>query len=132
MGNKAIAERISSASTVDLVSKFNLEELIDDALLDSLADTFQDQSGVRIDQSEEESLPHKNDFTEFNEQKNEDLEELIKDRVIKEINEDITTGFSTPDFFLEELKEPSKFSCSYRLTCIHLSGYLQFGYSDFD
>jgi len=34
------------------------------------------------------------------------LSDLIKDRVIKEINEAITTGFSTPDFFIEELKEP--------------------------
>jgi len=108
MGNKAIAERISDASTVDLVSKFNLEELIDDALLESIASSFATQSNISIE-DEEEGL-YKKDFTEFNEQKNEDIEDLIKDRVIMEINEDITTGFSTPDFFLEELKEPSKFN----------------------
>ena len=111
MGNKAIAERISSARTVDLVSKFNLEELIDDALLESVSTSFIDQSGISLDASgdgEGDGEPYKKDFSEFNEQKNEDLEELMKDRVIKEINEDITTGFSTPDFFLEELKEPSK------------------------
>ena len=113
MGNKAIAERISSARTVDLVSKFNLEELIDDALLESVSTSFIDQSGISLDASgdgEGDGEPYKKDFSEFNEQKNEDLEELMKDRVIKEINEDITTGFSTPDFFLEELKEPSKFA----------------------
>lgn len=108
MGNQAIAERISKAKEVDLVSKFNLEELIDDALLESLAEAFNKQSGIPINQGGDQA-PHKKDFLEFNEQKNEDLEELIKERVITEINEDITTGFSTPDFFLEELKDPSKF-----------------------
>lgn len=108
MGNKAIADRVSSASKVDLVSKFNIEELIDDALLDSIYETFKSSSGIYPTEDGDEAS-YKQDFTEFNEQKNEDLQELTKDRVIKEINEAITTGFSTPDFFLEELKEPSKF-----------------------
>jgi hypothetical protein len=107
MGNKAITDRISSTSKVDLVSKFNLEELIDDALLESIATEFRSQSGLYYEE-DGDTAAYKGDFTEFNEQKNEDLTELTKDRVIKEINEAITTGFSTPDFFLEELKEPSK------------------------
>ena len=51
---------------------------------------------------------YKADFNESNEQKNEFLQDLIKDRTIREINEAITTGFSTPSFFIEDLKEPSK------------------------
>lgn len=105
MGNKAITNRISTSNKVNLVSKFNVEELIDDTLLDSIYDEFKNQSGVYFEIDD----AYKADFTEFNEQKNEFLEDLTKDRVIKEINEAITTGFSTPDFFIEELKEPSKF-----------------------
>jgi hypothetical protein len=109
MGNKAIIDRIASARNVNLVSKFNVEELIDDSLIDAISSEFSTQSGVSIEGSEEEPI-YKQDFTEFNAQKNEFLSDLIKDRVIKEINETITTGFSTPDFFLEELKEPRKYS----------------------
>ena len=104
MGNKSITERIESASKVNLVSKFNIEDLIDNTLLDSIYDEFKNQSALSFEIDE----AYKADFTEFNEQKNEFLSDLIKDRVIKEINEAITTGFSTPDFFIEELKEPSK------------------------
>jgi hypothetical protein len=109
MGNKAIIDRIASARNVNLVSKFNVEELIDDSLIDAISSEFSTQSGVSIEGTEEEPI-YKQDFTEFNAQKNEFLSDLIKDRVIKEINETITTGFSTPDFFLEELKEPRKYS----------------------
>lgn len=104
MGNKSITDRIESASKVDLVSKFNIEDLINDSLLESIFEDFKTQSTLSFEVDE----AYKADFTEFNEQKNEFLSDLIKDRVIKEINEAITTGFSTPDFFIEELKEPSK------------------------
>ena len=104
MGNKSITDRIESASKVDLVSKFNIEDLINDSLLESIYDDFKNKSSLSFEIDE----AYKADFTEFNEQKNEFLSDLIKDRVIKEINEAITTGFSTPDFFIEELKEPSK------------------------
>ena len=104
MGNKSITKRIESANKVDLVSKFNIEDLIDDSLLERIYSDFRNSADIYIDISE----AYKADFTEFNEQKNEILSDLIKDRVIKEINEAITTGFSTPDLFIEELKEPSK------------------------
>lgn len=104
MGNKQITDRISSASKVNLVSRFNIEDLIDDSILESIFSQFTEQSYVSINQDED----YKADFTEFNDQKNEFLSDLMKDRVIKEINEAITTGFSTPGFFIEELKEPSK------------------------
>lgn len=104
MGNKSITDRIESASKVDLVSKFNIEDLINDSLLESIYEDFKSKSALNFEVDE----AYKADFTEFNEQKNEFLSDLIKDRVIKEINEAITTGFSTPDFFIEELKEPSK------------------------
>ena len=104
MGNKSITDRIESANKVDLVSKFNIEDLIDDSFLERIYSDFRNSADIYIDISE----AYKADFTEFNEQKNEILSDLIKDRVIKEINEAITTGFSTPDLFIEELKEPSK------------------------
>jgi hypothetical protein len=104
MGNKLVADRISNASKVNLVSRFNIEDLIDDSILESIYEQFKSQSGVYVDDE-----AFKVDFTEFNDQKNEFLSDLIKERVIKEINEAITTGFSTPGFFIEELKEPSKF-----------------------
>ena len=104
MGNKSITNRIESASKVDLISRFNIEDLINDSFLESTYYYFKNSANIYIDISE----AYKADFTEFNEQKNEFLSDLIKDRVIKEINEAIATGFSTPDFFIEELKEPSK------------------------
>lgn len=113
MGNKAITDRIASASKVDHVNKFNVEELIDDTLLEAIYDEFKSQSRVEVDLDEN----YKQDFSEFNEQKNEFLSDLTKDRVVKEINEAITTGFSTPDFFIEELKEPSKY------TLYHISNF---------
>ena len=106
MGNKSVIDRIANTSKVNLVSKFNIEELIDDSLIEAISEQFSSQSGISVTEGEEAT--YKQDFTEFNEQKNEFLSDLTKDRVIKEINEAITTGFSTPDFFLEELKEPSK------------------------
>ena len=109
MGNKLIIDRISNASKVDLVSKFNLEDLIEDSILDSIYDQFKSGSGVYLDDQ-----AYKSDFSEFNEQKNEFLSDLTKDRVIKELNEAITTGFSTPDFFTEELKEPRKLESIYQ------------------
>ena len=105
MGNKPIADRISSASKVKQVSTFNLENLIDDSVLETIYEQFKSGSGVYVNDDE----AYKEDFTEFNEQEKQSNTDLIKDRVIQEINEAITTGFSTPGFFMEELKEPSKF-----------------------
>ena len=104
MGNKSIIERIQNAREVNLVSRFNLEDLIDDSLLESIYYSFLKKSEINIDMNE----AYKADFNESNKQKNEFLQDLIKDRTIREINEAITTGFSTPSFFIEDLKEPSK------------------------
>ena len=104
MGNKSIIERIQNAREVNFVSRFNLEDLINDSSLESFYDNFLKKSEIEIDNRK----AYKEDFNESNEQKDEFLQDLIKDKTIREINEAITTGFSTPSFFIEDLKEPSK------------------------
>lgn len=39
-------------------------------------------------------------------QKNENLDELLENKVIKEINDDIIAGFASPEILQNDLKEP--------------------------
>jgi len=52
MGNSSITNRISYSQKVDLVAKFNVEDLIGDSLLDSIYEQFQSQSSISADVNE--------------------------------------------------------------------------------
>jgi hypothetical protein len=62
---------------------------------------------------EEEGKGYRKFFVRTNKQENENLQELVDQRTVKEINDDVMAGFSTPNCFKNELNEPSldKYFC---------------------
>jgi hypothetical protein len=103
--------KFTSISKAKSAQKVDLEEIIDDALLESIVAELRSQSGMCKDE-EGELDTNKNDVIGLSEQNNEDLTDLTKDKITRETNQAITTGFSSLNFFIETLKEPSKLQIS--------------------
>jgi hypothetical protein len=119
MESKDKTKKCSSISEAKLTSKVNMEEITDDALVESIMAELKSQSGLFHDEDGQLDIT-KNDVTESSEQSNEDLVDKTKDKVTNEINKTIATGFSRPDFFIEKLKKLCKY-CYLELSFLFLT-----------
>lgn len=74
-------------------------------MLSHFYDEINNENGTCCSSTNEDD--RKKFFEENSKQKNENLDEVVLNRTVKEINEDVMTGFSTPDCYKSDLMEPS-------------------------
>jgi hypothetical protein len=108
MESKHKTKKCSSISKAKSASKFNLEEIVDEALLEPIIVKFKSRSGLL--HGEDGLLDtRKNDVTEFSEQCDKDLADKSKGKVTNEIDKTLATGFSKLNFFMKKLKKLCKY-----------------------
>jgi hypothetical protein len=130
MGNQIFAEKMKACEGLKIANSehFSLSQMIDKKSLQHFFDKLKADNATEIEPKfakdkeekkegeeekkdekkvEEEPKGYREFFVLGNKQTNENLQELVDKRTIKDINDDALAGFSTPNCFKNELKEPS-------------------------